>query len=78
MSPSEEKGRALGLTMTRFDRHRVTTVTPNGRVTTNFFAQFDAPTAGTRHTMKAYAKSRAGAWRIAVRWLRQLQKGKLK
>lgn len=83
MSPTEGKGRALGLELVQFDRHEVTTVTPAGSVKTRFFAKFDAPRlkadarSGTRRTMKCLAKSRAGAWRIAVRWLRQLQAGKL-
>lgn len=86
IGPTEEKGLALGLRLVRIEAHKATTATPAGLVTTKVFAEFEAPPVivkGTgvpqtrRHSLKTYAKSRAGAWRIAVRWLRQLQKGKL-
>jgi hypothetical protein len=87
VSPSEDKGLALGLRLIRFERHKATTATPAGLVKTKVFAEFESPPLpaervypshhGRRHVLKTYAKSRAGAWRVAVRWLRQLQKGKL-
>lgn len=95
MSPSEDKGLALGLRLLRIEPHKATTATPAGLVRTKVFAEFESPPiqAGTRstilrtgrgapaerrHVLKTFAKSRAGAWRIAVRWLRKLQAGELK
>jgi hypothetical protein len=79
MSPSEEKGFALGLRMLGISHQHETTMFPNGEMNvTRVVAKFEMVLNGRRHYLTAHAKSRPGAWRVAVRWLRQLQKGKLR
>lgn len=91
ISPSEKKGIALGLSLLQFDRAKRVTMIDGKSVKTSVYARFESPpiypparTASARtamthrtHVLHSYAKSRAGAWRHAIRWLRQLQKGKL-
>ena len=79
ISPSEEKGIALGIRMLSIDRQRAATALPDGRLNvTRVVVKFEHQMNGRRHYLTAHAKSRPGAWRVAVRWLRQLEKGKLK
>lgn len=86
MSPSEDKALTLGLRLLHFERHSRTTMLDGKSVRTRVYARFESPpiastTANTislrKHVLHSYAKSRAGAWRHAIRWLRQLQNGKL-
>lgn len=83
VSPSEENGLALGLKLLRFERHRREESINGELVRTNVYARFESPPLYTpgrpqrRHVLHSYSKSRAGAWMHAIRWLRQLQKGKL-
>lgn len=87
MSPSEDKGQALGLRLLAFDKAKRTTMVDGKPVKTSVYARFESPqiyshgrgqmAAPQRHVLHSYAKSRAGAWRHAIRWLRQLQTGKL-
>lgn len=87
MSPSEDKGLSLGLRLLQFDRAKRTTMINGKPVVTKVYARFESPPLPERshskmgerqHVLHSFAKSRAGAWRHAIRWLRQLQKGKLR
>jgi len=82
VSPSEDKGLALGLRLLSFDRANRTTMIDGKPVKTKVYARFEAPRMGgvnqTNAVLHSYSKSRAGAWRHAIRWLRQLQRGKLR
>lgn len=86
MSPSEEKGLALGLRLLKFDKATRTTMIDGKPVRTTVYVRFESPPIHAEgrqmltprsHVLHSYAKSRAGAWRHAIRWLRQLQSGKL-
>lgn len=86
MSPSEEKGITLGLRLLKYEPHKRTETIDGKLVRTKVYAQFESPPLDEggdrgrqrRHFLHSYAKSRAGAWKHAMRWLRQLQKGKLR
>lgn len=83
MSPSEEKGRALGIGILSYERNKRTTEVSGKLVTTNVYARFevellDGKTGKRRHYLHSFSKSRAGAWRHAIRWLRQLERGRLR
>lgn len=91
ISPSEDKGLALGLRLLKFEPHKRTESVDGKTIRTKVYARFESPPipfgrvypgtgaakASRRHVLHSYAKSRAGAWKHAIRWLRQLQKGKL-
>lgn len=83
MSPSEVKGLGLGIRLLRYEPCRRTTQFDGHPLQTKVYARFESPPMsdggrGRAHVLHSYSKSRAGAWRHAIRWLRQLQKGKLK
>lgn len=79
MSPSEEKGMALGLKLFHIEPHKKSTMINGKLIVTRVYACFESPDAGKRRAvLNCYAKSRAGAWWHAIRWLKLLRKGKLR
>jgi len=77
ISPTEQKGVALGIRQVRQDSVRSTFSGAHGLVGMKVHCVFEVAHGKQRHELRTYAKSRAGAWRIAVRWFRGLKKGKL-
>jgi hypothetical protein len=82
MSPTERKARAMGIklvSMSRLERRfRPEKAPANAKV----FAKFELPSQpddqpGIKREVRTYAPSEGGAWRVAVRCLRQVEGGKL-
>lgn len=76
-SPSEERGRKLGIELLAIDRRKQTTLVNGSVMKTDVVAKFVAKHNGHRYYLTSMSKSRAGAWRWACRWLGRIQKGEL-
>lgn len=78
MSPSEERGHVLGIRMLSLTRARHAVLPPSADPKTKVAVKFETDVAGRRHQLVSYAKSRAGAWEAAVRWVKRLERGELR
>lgn len=77
MSPSEEKGRAMGIELVSFDKLSGVVRRVGSQLKRyKYLAKFRIYHNG-RQELQTPEKSRAGAWRTAVRWCRLVRKGKL-
>lgn len=77
MSPSERAGRALGIAMVALGHRRDMVLPANADPKTKVAISFATTIGGRRHRLTAWAKSRAGAWQAAVRWVKRLERGEL-
>lgn len=77
-SPSEHRGRSLGIHMLTCEPYNTATSLDGGGLNiTKVCAKFEVLVNNRRHSLTAFAKSRQGAWRVAVRWWRKIRGGKL-